>query len=550
MFRTFGLGLAVVLLSAVAALADPTCASGTWTNLTNGTAADAGPVMTNFNCLAPAMNPAFAGSIAVEGSGNTRGRFGASKPVYLIGDSPFVGLNLYYDGGWKYGKGSSASYGAAIGENAGTGSIEFYTTAATGNADAAASVSNRLTIASGGGVGIGANPSANVKLAVGGDPSYSGGYSDAILASPTWASGSLTGGGNIYDTYFALSGSSTVPIVTGYQANGGSLTGTPTLTNYISFYASAWPSGGTITNKYAFRASGAAAANTYGVYIDNAASYFGGSVGVGTSSPNTTLTVSSAGANGINLSNDTGATTNSERLFLSSSSGLYAIYNTGGTLSFASGGTIGSSSGTTRMTLSQAGNFILNTSQLVVTVTNGNVGIGTTTPGEKLEVNGRIKVGTLASASGTSLCIDGSNIIASCSSSARYKERVTTATFGLKEVLAMRPVTFSWKGRDERDLGFIAEEMASINTLFVTRKSGQIEGVKYPQMTAVLVNAVKELKAANDNQAAEISTLSKLNQRQAVEINSIRVRQAAELQELRSAIAELKHDAKMRTAQR
>jgi hypothetical protein len=51
-----------------------------------------------------------------------------------------------------------------------------------------------------------------------------------------------------------------------------------------------------------------------------------------------------------------------------------------------------------------------------------------------------------------------------------------------KDVLKMRPVTFKWKGRDENDLGLIAEEVEKINPLFVTYERGQIEGVKYMQL--------------------------------------------------------------------
>jgi hypothetical protein len=71
----------------------------------------------------------------------------------------------------------------------------------------------------------------------------------------------------------------------------------------------------------------------------------------------------------------------------------------------------------------------------------------------------------------------------------------------------MRPVTFKWKGRDERDLGLIAEEVAKIDPLFVTYKDGKIEGVKYAQLTVVLINAIKELKIANDSEAAQIAQL-------------------------------------------
>jgi hypothetical protein len=138
---------------------------------------------------------------------------------------------------------------------------------------------------------------------------------------------------------------------------------------------------------------------------------------------------------------------------------------------------------------------------------NGNVGIGTLTPSQALEVNGQIKVDSLASASSTTLCINA-NVISSCSSSLRYKENVRDADFGLKDIEAMRPVLFKWKGRQEEDLGLVAEEVAKINPLFVTSMNGKIEGVKYAQLTAVVVNAIKELKTANDLQAAEVARLN------------------------------------------
>lgn len=57
-------------------------------------------------------------------------------------------------------------------------------------------------------------------------------------------------------------------------------------------------------------------------------------------------------------------------------------------------------------------------------ITNaGRVGIGTTSPTQALDVNGQIHVGTLAAASGTSICRNA-NVLSSCSSSKRYKENV------------------------------------------------------------------------------------------------------------------------------
>ncbi len=69
----------------------------------------------------------------------------------------------------------------------------------------------------------------------------------------------------------------------------------------------------------------------------------------------------------------------------------------------------------------------------------------------------------------------------------------------METVEQLRPVTFKWKDREERDIGFIAEEVEEVAPLLVEyNKDGQVEGVKYSQMTAVLVKALQELKAEND----------------------------------------------------
>jgi hypothetical protein len=122
---------------------------------------------------------------------------------------------------------------------------------------------------------------------------------------------------------------------------------------------------------------------------------------------------------------------------------------------------------------------------------NGNVGVGTAAPSQRLEVNGQVQIDALASAASTPLCINGS-VVSSCSSSLRYKKDVRNSEFGLSEVMAMRPVIFKWKGRDETDFGLIAEEVAKIDPLFVTYKNGKIEGVKYPQLVSVLIGAIRE----------------------------------------------------------
>ena len=101
-------------------------------------------------------------------------------------------------------------------------------------------------------------------------------------------------------------------------------------------------------------------------------------LGIGTATPSTVLELSASGANGIDISEDAAQANQSGRLFFSndtSSQGV-ALMNSVGSLKFQTGAVPNSSSGTTRMTLNAT----------------GNLGIGTTTPAEKLEIDGNIKL--------------------------------------------------------------------------------------------------------------------------------------------------------------
>ena len=65
-----------------------------------------------------------------------------------------------------------------------------------------------------------------------------------------------------------------------------------------------------------------------------------------------------------------------------------------------------------------------------------------------------------------------------------------------------------------RDVGFGAEEVNAVEPLLTTRNDkGEIEGVKYAQITTVLVNAIKE-------QQTELDRLRKLvdSQQQTIEV--------------------------------
>ncbi len=114
---------------------------------------------------------------------------------------------------------------------------------------------------------------------------------------------------------------------------------------------------------------------------------------------------------------------------------------------------------------------------------------------DRFNVNtqGIVYIGGLGAAGSTSLCRNGAGQIATCSSSARYKTNIVPLALGLDTILDLRPVTFDWKTNGEADLGFVAEEVAKLSPLLVTYNGdGQVEGVKYDRVSAVLVNAMQE----------------------------------------------------------
>jgi hypothetical protein len=174
---------------------------------------------------------------------------------------------------------------------------------------------------------------------------------------------------------------------------------------------------------------------------------------------------------------------------------------------------------------------------MTVDTPNSRVGIGTTSPGKKLDVRGTIRAtaanndislsdelpgygansyGNLkASANHIYLSI-GSSYIGYINSSAqlnasdsRLKENVATLTGALDKVNQLRGVSFNWidSARGEgTHIGFIAQELEEVYPELVgdgglpNDDDGQsaMKSVDYGHMVAILVEAIKELKAEND----------------------------------------------------
>ena len=168
---------------------------------------------------------------------------------------------------------------------------------------------------------------------------------------------------------------------------------------------------------------------------------------------------------------------------------------------------------------SEGGNLYIGTttdasatsSPAALTLTNtGNIGVGTSTPWRTLSVTGTAGFSSSLSAESGSdevLCIDPTTFEmtrggASCAaSSLRYKENIQELTYGLDDVLAMRPVSYQWTLAERlndrsRQVGFIAEEMVAVVPEVVEMSaSGTPEGIDYDKLTSVLARAIQQIAA-------------------------------------------------------
>jgi Chaperone of endosialidase len=139
---------------------------------------------------------------------------------------------------------------------------------------------------------------------------------------------------------------------------------------------------------------------------------------------------------------------------------------------------------------------------------------GVARPADRVFVRGTLTVFSLADGTSTTMC-RSANTLSFCSSSIRYKENINSFSPGLSLVKQLRPVSFTWKSNGSLDFGLVAEEVAKVEPLLITRNDkGDIEGVKYERVGVVLLNAVNEQQQQIDSQQRKIEAQQKQLQQQ------------------------------------
>lgn len=172
--------------------------------------------------------------------------------------------------------------------------------------------------------------------------------------------------------------------------------------------------------------------------------------------------------------------------------------------------------------------LVVGTTQLVVSA--GNVGIGTASPGQKLDVSGAIQATAFY-----------------YSSDLRLKTNVRKAP-GLEAILALNGARFDWRDSGEHDIGLIAQEVEDVlPELVATHPATGFKSVKYGNMVGPLIEATKDLhglytRAAQDirKNAAELKEQRFSNQQRVSELNEKLSQVISENRELRQQLQEIK----------
>jgi hypothetical protein len=119
----------------------------------------------------------------------------------------------------------------------------------------------------------------------------------------------------------------------------------------------------------------------------------------------------------------------------------------------------------------------------------GKVGIGISSPSYELEVDGDIQ------------CVQLHE-----TSDVRLKTNISQLTNALEKVARIRGGSFEWNdvaesvgaSPGEKQIGVVAQELEKEFPELVSAPEGQFKSVDYGKLTAVLIEAVKELKAENE----------------------------------------------------
>ena len=157
------------------------------------------------------------------------------------------------------------------------------------------------------------------------------------------------------------------------------------------------------------------------------------------------------------------------------------------------------------------------TASTAIITTGARMGIGTvfytatTEPTETLDVNGSARfraVGATAFFANLNITSDGT--LTTATSDIRLKENIEPLNNSLEKLLQLSGVTYSWIGQEGKRIGFIAQEVEKVIPELVFTNNNtedKIKGIHLDNITAVLVEAIKEQQKIIEELKVRISNL-------------------------------------------
>lgn len=343
-------------------------------------------------------------------------------------------------------------------------------------------------------------------------------------------------GGTLSVGMYGLSGDAeqnggTVAWLTGLKSWSGIYGGAAT--NQAGLYVSGLDnSGGTVTNRYGLyiESPAGAASNDFGIYQAGAQNnYFAGNVGIGTTTPEAQLSIQRSSNADMSIRSVANGSADIDLYGyrLNDNNPLVQItgYNLGSDdvarISYYRDGN--DDAGAIRFYTQQNGSSIAEKMRLT---SYGELGIGTTTPAQALQVFGDIRVGTV----GSNGCLEdygGGLISGTCSSDERLKTDILSVRHDDTESFAERlsqldVVTYKWnetagllysKDTDIENLGLIAQDVESVFPELISEDEEGFKQVDFRAFPFYLIEAIKELWNDVTNNTDRIDELEEENER-------------------------------------
>ena len=146
-----------------------------------------------------------------------------------------------------------------------------------------------------------------------------------------------------------------------------------------------------------------------------------------------------------------------------------------------------------------------------VAPTSNSITLGRPNGQDTVFIKGGLVLNTLSVGGITTLCRNAFLIVATCSSSARYKSNIVPFGSGLDLIRRLHPVSFNWKEGGMLDLGLVAEDVFKVEPLLTTlNQKGEVEGVKYDRVAVVAVNAINEQQKQIEELKKQVEELTSL----------------------------------------